>query len=129
MTRTHDLLITNQLLYQLSYTSVSTGHLPIIHHKRRFVKRFASPPYPKNTEKPQAGPLRLFVWPALYHSIGANNRSRSRSSLWGREMDRQSSNVTIMLLVWVSRKSSRMSATDGVSYSSTPFSKWRNILR
>ncbi len=40
MTRTHDLLITNQLLYQLSYTSERplSGHLPIIHQNPRFVK-------------------------------------------------------------------------------------------
>ena len=40
VTRTHDLLITNQLLYQLSYTSERplSGHLPIIHQNPRFVK-------------------------------------------------------------------------------------------
>ena len=40
MTRTHDLLITNQLLYRLSYTSLPphSGHLHIIHHQPRFVK-------------------------------------------------------------------------------------------
>ena len=38
-TRTPDLLITNQLLYQLSYTSGSTARL-IIRRKNLFVKRF-----------------------------------------------------------------------------------------
>ncbi len=111
VTRTHDLLITNQLLYRLSYTSKLPlpGHLPIIHQNPRFVKCpvFAPSPY----------------------SSGANSRSRSRNVRWITEIDRQSSSVTSRLFVCVSRKSSRISATEGVPYSSTPFSKWRNILR
>ncbi len=38
MTRTHDLLITNQLLYRLSYTSVFKAGV-IIPHVRRVVKQ------------------------------------------------------------------------------------------
>ncbi len=44
MTRTHDLLITNQLLYRLSYASKTRcpfGHLAIIANFRRPVKSFA----------------------------------------------------------------------------------------
>ena len=42
-TRTPDLLITNQLLYQLSYTSVSHRARPIIALRPAFVKHFFAP--------------------------------------------------------------------------------------
>ena len=50
----------------------------------------------------------------FHYSSGANSRRRSRRVRWGMEIDRHSSSVTIRLLVWVSRKSSRMSWTEGV---------------
>ena len=55
MTRTHDLLITNQLLYRLSYTSVSLScivrnSLDIVAYGGRYVKEFPQSNHLKQVE-------------------------------------------------------------------------------
>ena len=75
--RTDDLLITNEVLYRLSYISTLSCDLPIIAYIADFVKRISGKNFGDFAQRKRAAPQErheIFTCPPIQGAIGVGNR-------------------------------------------------------